>query len=281
MRGVLSAGGLVALADLGLTDIFDEIYATSAGAMNASYFLSHQARQGITIYYQDMVKRQALSLWRPWRILDLDWIFDHVVGGEKALHTDALLASRTKLFVSLLDATTGEPVLLDIQKTSAPVVTVLKACTAVPVAYNRSILVEGRPCVDAGVASPFPLKEALASACTDLLVLLTRPPAFRGERPGRTSDLLYNLLFAGGNMALRKAYAGQPARDAELRALAVAGAPDRPDVNVATLCSEGVDVIHRLTKDPVRLRAAGLSFGRALLKALDADTDTWTLPAVS
>ena len=39
MRGVLSGGGAVALSHLGFNELFDEVYATSAGVMNVSYFL--------------------------------------------------------------------------------------------------------------------------------------------------------------------------------------------------------------------------------------------------
>ena len=57
LRGVCSAGGVVALEHLGLTDVFDHVYGTSAGVMNASYFVAGQARLGIRIYYEDMNRR--------------------------------------------------------------------------------------------------------------------------------------------------------------------------------------------------------------------------------
>ncbi len=46
MRGVTSGGGAVALGHLGFTDLFDEVYATSAGAMNAAYFARASGRIG-------------------------------------------------------------------------------------------------------------------------------------------------------------------------------------------------------------------------------------------
>src|ERR1043166_10127871 len=57
MRAAGPAGGAVALGHLGLTEIFDEVYATSAGVMNAGYFLSGQADMGITIYFEDLTDR--------------------------------------------------------------------------------------------------------------------------------------------------------------------------------------------------------------------------------
>ena len=49
MRGAVSGGALQALHDLGLRDAFDVVYGSSAGAMNATYFLAGQ-REGVTIY---------------------------------------------------------------------------------------------------------------------------------------------------------------------------------------------------------------------------------------
>ena len=43
MRGVISCAALMALEDLRLTDVFDEVYGASAGAVNAAYFLARQS----------------------------------------------------------------------------------------------------------------------------------------------------------------------------------------------------------------------------------------------
>jgi len=277
MRGVCSAGGLAALAHLGLRDLFDEIYATSAGAMNASYFLSGQAHLGIRVYYEDLVQDRVINPWRVWKILDLDHVFDRILTGGKALDEKAVTGSRTKLFVSMLDAQTGELLLVDTRASRAPLMTVLKASTAIHVAYNRSIEVDGRLCIDAGVANPFPMQEALASGCTDLLVLLTRPRGFRREKPGRASDWIFRM-YARGKSELRRAYARQPERDAELRALALGEAPARAGVNIATLCVGDEEVVERLTVDPIRLHAAAVGCGRRMLSVLGADGAAWSLP---
>src|SRR5215831_14579509 len=52
MRGVISCAALMALEELELTDVFDEVYGASAGAVNAAYFLTGQADYATTIYYQ-------------------------------------------------------------------------------------------------------------------------------------------------------------------------------------------------------------------------------------
>ena len=46
MRAVYSAAGATALAQLGYSGLFDEVYATSDGVMNVSYFIANQALLG-------------------------------------------------------------------------------------------------------------------------------------------------------------------------------------------------------------------------------------------
>ena len=93
MRGVYSGGGAVALSHLGLAGTFDAVYATSAGVMNAAYFLSQQPLLGIRVYYEDLASRRFYSPLRPWKVLDVDYVFDHVVTVSKRLDVARVLAS--------------------------------------------------------------------------------------------------------------------------------------------------------------------------------------------
>src|SRR5262249_44918899 len=60
MRGVILCAALMALEDLSMTDVFDEIYAASAGAVNAAYFLAGQAAYATSIYYQKINNTRIL-----------------------------------------------------------------------------------------------------------------------------------------------------------------------------------------------------------------------------
>jgi hypothetical protein len=64
MRGVVSAGMVAALEQLGLTDAFDAVYGSSAGAINGAYFLAGQANLGVTIYSEDINNRHFIDLRR-------------------------------------------------------------------------------------------------------------------------------------------------------------------------------------------------------------------------
>src|SRR4029077_12182161 len=67
MRGVVSAGMVVALQRLGLIDVFDAVYGSSAGAMNGAYLLARQALFGTTIYYEDINNAQFVDFRRVLR----------------------------------------------------------------------------------------------------------------------------------------------------------------------------------------------------------------------
>jgi predicted patatin/cPLA2 family phospholipase len=280
LRGVCTAGGAVALEHLGFTDLFDDVYGTSAGAMNGAYFLSGQAAFGLRIYSEDMVRREIVNPWRFWRILDVERLFRRAITGDKALDLDAVLASRSRLHITMIDATAGRRMRVESSTLTGAteLLQALKAATAIPVLYNRRVDVGGRSCMDAGILSPVPLEEALADHCTAVLVLLSRPADFRRPAAGRVSRWFFNRLCARGSLPLARAYADQYLLDARLRDLALGRSASPPaGVSLATICTDAADTVERLTTDPRRLQAGAVAFGRKTLKALGADdAETWT-----
>jgi predicted patatin/cPLA2 family phospholipase len=282
MRSVYSAGGAVALARLGFTDLFDEVYATSAGVMNASYFLSDQPDIGITVYYESCTSRLFMNPLRLWKVLDIDYLFDQVITIAKPLDVDKVMASRSKFFVALIDKGSGEGLLAEKSTTGTPWVQVLKAATSMPVFYNRTVNVDGRPCMDGGLAIPFPLEQAIANGCTDLLVLLSRPSEYVSPAPTWTQRRLFDLICARGSAALMRVYnnhhtASHRARDLAFGRIMIAGGH-----HIATICTDAEDKVHRTTADPDALREAALRYGRRTLRIFGADpAKDFTLPRVT
>jgi predicted patatin/cPLA2 family phospholipase len=279
LRGVCSAGGAVALEDLRLTDVFDHVYGTSAGVMNASYFVAGQTRMGIRVYYEDMNRRSIVNPWRFWRILDLDRLFARAILGNKRLDLDAVLASRSRLFIATLEMATAAGRLFEAQAlgTAEKLLAALRAATAAPLLYRGELSVEGTRCMDAGIVNAFPVEDAIAAGCTDVLVLLTRPAGYRRRPADRLSRWLFNRVCAAGNPGLARAFAVRHEGDARQRDLALGRAPAPAGVNIATLCTDDGEVVDRLTRDPGLLRAGALAFGRKTLRAFGADPDGWTL----
>jgi predicted patatin/cPLA2 family phospholipase len=277
MRGVLSGGGMVALGHLGFSDLFDEVYATSAGVMNASYMLARQAELGITAYYESLMDRRFWSPRRFWKMLDVDYVFRDVVTRQKPLDTAAVLRSPSRLLVAAIDVHAGKGILLDTRATNSPLLDVLKAATAMPIMYNRTVAINGLACVDGGLAIPFPLKEAIERGCTDVLVLLTRPPGFRAPEPTWYERALFRRLIPGNKEKMSQLFADHPAVAHAARQLALGISKPERAVNIVTVCATVPEVVQRTTQAPVVLWQAATDYGRRVLRVFEAKETEWEL----
>jgi predicted patatin/cPLA2 family phospholipase len=277
MRAVCSAGGAYALAKLGFTDLFDEVYGTSAGAMNASYFLSDQPKLGISVYFENCTTRSFLNPLRIWKVIDVDYLFEQVVSREKRLDVDRVLSSRSRLFVAVIDQCTGAGITIDTKTTKAPLLSVLKAATALPLLYNRPVSIDGKPFLDAGLAIPFPIEQALENHCTDVLTLLTRPAKYIAPAPGFASQQIFNMLCARGNAGFQQTYALLHERSRAARDLALGRVATPSGVNIATICTDEPETIQRTTRYPSLLRKAAVDYGRKVLRVFGVDSEQMDL----
>ena len=268
MRGVISCAALMALEELGMTEVFDEVYGGSAGAVNAAYFLAGQAAYATSLYYQKINNTRFLRRFWHRKIVDIDDLFDSIIAGSRPLRTDKVLASRSQLFVTIADACTGEAFLGHAQSSQAPLLTLLKASTAMPLLYNGLVSVEGRSCFDGALINPVPIMEAIESGCTDLLILLTRPASFRDCMPSRIERQIFDLRCAHGNARLMSAFCNTYIRENAVRDLAL-GRQALPDgINIATLCPEESEPrVERITRDTQVLKDAAISSAKRTLAA--------------
>jgi predicted patatin/cPLA2 family phospholipase len=206
MRGVVSGGALVALDEIGFHSLFDEVYAESAGAINACYFLSGQAQTGIRIYTEDLQTPRFLNPLRMNAIVNVDYVADVILTQRKPLDTSAVMASPSRLFVPVTNALDGSPRLVDVMREKPPLNTLLRATTAIVPLYNRAVLMDGVPYVDGGISNPIPIQSALDAGCTHILVLLTRPPEFDLLPSSGFQKLLLSLMLRGWTQQFRERY---------------------------------------------------------------------------
>ena len=276
MRGASSAGGALALAHLGLSGLFDDVYATSAGVMNAAYYLSRQEDIGISIYFDDLATRTFYNPWRCWKVLDVDYVMDDIVKGRKRLDLERLRLSPSRFHVAMLDRSTGESLVVDTGLAKESTYTVLHAALSVPVLYNRPVMVAGRPCMDGGLAIPFPLRHAIADGCTDILVLLSHPLAYVEPEYALWQDVLFRTMCARGSAGTWRTYRDHAKVSIQYRDLAIGRTPPPASVNIATVCTEP-PYVSSLTMDRAALMKASAAFGRRTLAALGATWADWNL----
>jgi predicted patatin/cPLA2 family phospholipase len=258
MRGVISGGALVAMERLGLSDVFDEVYGESAGAINACYFLAHQARFGITIYLEDLPSLRFVNPLRLGRMLDLDYAIDEVVAHVKPLDVERVLQSRSRLSIAVTKADDATTRIVDIKKERIPLLALLKATSAIAPLYSRPVLLDGTPYVDGGIVNPIPVTRAIEDGCTHLLVLLTRTPRFVSTGYGRLGKFFVKRLFAGWDARFVRAFFNeQSGAYNRTRAIAFGRAETKPGLNIAVIApSEECPLVSLTTVSRPRLIAA-------------------------
>src|SRR3989344_179459 len=120
MSGVFGAGVLTSLQEINFYDKIDTIYAGSAGAFNAAYFLTRQSKLGSSIYYEDLVdnfikpfnvpigisqlfwNRYINQLHKINDVVNIDYIFE-IIKHKKSLDTERLKKQSIKLYAKVLN----------------------------------------------------------------------------------------------------------------------------------------------------------------------------------
>lgn len=183
VRGVYSSAMLSALEDLGYSQAFDRIYATSSGALNASYFLAGDMWYSLSIYYEDLPSKRFIDFSRMFRgedLLDMTYVFEELMETEKPLDYQAVLAAPVQFHVAVTDVetVTGQ-VVSDFTDRDDLKAALLASCW-LPVAVRGTTHFRGRQMVDGGVVVKHPVRFALAAeGCTHVMALSTHSPTVR------------------------------------------------------------------------------------------------------
>ncbi len=266
MRAVLSAGSLLAMGLMGYGDCVDEVYASSAGAVNGGYHLSGQAALGMTIYFDSLTNRRFYNPLRLSKIVDLEYVYDQVVAREKPLDEEAIRRGRAEFFISVTDAETGDNVLLDAKKCPASMAQMFKASSALPVLYNRAVEIDGRPCVDGGLTCLLPIRAAVERGCTDILVLLTRTAGYQMPPPSLKARAMVRLMMGRRYPAVARVFAQHASQENRGRRIA-AGEIELPSINIATICPTRAElIVERTTIDRRRVVEAAELMARRTMR---------------
>lgn len=184
MRGTYSIAALAALEEAGFTSRFADIYGTSAGALNGTYFVAGQARAGVSVYVDHLSTERFIKRSRLTRVIDIDYLIDIVLKDALPLDFAALKASRSRLHIGLTSVTTGQLTWVD-QSKGWPLSEVLRATAALPVVFGREVHIGSDRFVDGGIHAPVPIEQAIADGHRNLLVILTRPADYTPVRTPR------------------------------------------------------------------------------------------------
>jgi len=181
-----------ALEHLGMTNAFDVMVGSSAGAFNCAYLMAGQAPFGTTIYYDDLphgFRRVRLASALTGQTLDMGFVMDDVVARRKPLDLQAILGSPIDLGIVVSDVETRKSVLARSFSDEADLLGALRATASVPVLCGPPVMYRGRLVTDGGLYQPFPYRSAIDMGATHVLVLTTRL-SDRRPAPSRLTDWL-------------------------------------------------------------------------------------------
>jgi predicted patatin/cPLA2 family phospholipase len=193
---------VAALERLGLTDAFDLVVGSSAGAINGAAFLARAGERASDAYCGPLASRSFVNPLRVLRgkpVLDVNDVLDLVYGGD----VSALAANADSLHCIALDIDTAEAV--DLHGT-ADVWQAVLASSRMPWAGGPPIEIDGHRYLDGGMASPVPVAEAIAAGATHVLALQTRPFGIPRKSASRVGDYLIERHLRSLNPALVTLY---------------------------------------------------------------------------
>lgn len=181
MRSAHGAGFLYALATkLGITEP-DIIIGTSGNAGNVLYYTSRQYESAVHVWCDGMLSTSKfISLLRPWKILNVDYLVDTVFKQHEPLNIEALLGSAIDWYVPATDTETGKARYFG--KTDHPdVYELLRVAKAIPIFYRKRIVIFGKTYFDGemGPTVADHLHHAISRGAKKILIVNDNTPKNR------------------------------------------------------------------------------------------------------
>jgi predicted patatin/cPLA2 family phospholipase len=203
MRGVVSAGMVCALEQLGMLNVFDAIYGSSAGAAIAAYFSAGQARYATSIYYENVNNRRFIDPLRFFAgkpIISLSYLIDQVGIYEKILDWKGVVASKVPVNFIASSVGRARPVRLGAFRTREDVLDGLRASLRIPLFGGGPHPVGDDRYFDGACLEPVPIGAAIEDGCTHVLVLLSSA-RLQPHWLGRVADRVVMARYLAGYSA--------------------------------------------------------------------------------
>jgi predicted patatin/cPLA2 family phospholipase len=191
-RAAYSSGMTIPIERFGLLPLFDAVYGSSAGALNAAWLLCGRAEATVHAWWDPVVMRGTIDPRRALRrrpVVDTRFLVHTVYTEIMPMGFQEILDSPVEFHPIATDALTGEATDLHEHIRDQPTLqAALRATTAMPLLAGEPVEIGGRRFVDAGVSESVPVRTALAQGATHIVALRTRrpdetvPPPTRGER---------------------------------------------------------------------------------------------------
>jgi predicted patatin/cPLA2 family phospholipase len=202
-RGAYSAGMAIAIEQLNLLPLFDAVYGSSAGALNAAWLLCGRAEETMHAWWDPTVMRGTID---PRRALRRQPVVDtrFLVHTVYTVYTEIMIMGFQEILDNPIefhplatDALTGESTDLRSRiHDQASLQAALRATTAMPFMTGEPVEIGGRRFVDAGVSESVPIRTPLAQRATHIVALRTKRSDEQITPPTRLERLVLTRWFA-------------------------------------------------------------------------------------
>lgn len=276
MRGVVSAGMVAALEKLGMSDVFDLIVGSSAGAINGMALLSGVAQRASDAYCGPLASRSFVNPMRVLRgkpVIDVNDVLNVITASDVA-GTERLLSGAIALHCIATDVDSAQAVDLHGMRTQEDVWQAILASSRMPWAGGPPVRIGERRYLDGGMVSPVPVEEAIAAGATHVLALQTRPFGIPRKSASRIGDRLIERHLRGLNPALVTVYRERIPKYEELvtdLARRSREPGNEPPYVLGLRPPEGTPIVGQLERDPVVLTAGAVEGERLVEDALGSD----------
>jgi len=179
MRAVYSMGALAALEEMGFGQSFDHIAGSSAGALNGAYFITGQAGYGVETYINYLSHRNFVNPFRFKKMMDIDYLVDHIGKKVRPLDINKLASSKTILHISLTEFSNGKTRFVTNRTPGIDLWEAFRATAAMPILYNKPVKVGDRLYVDGSLRARLPVKRVVDHECRYIVIILTMPHSHR------------------------------------------------------------------------------------------------------
>ena len=169
MRGVVTGAMLIALKDLGLDQVFDRQYGTSAGAMNIALFGTGGSWEELALYYDD-IAANVVKVPRPSRpVMDMEYLAE--VQRRYLTEHDVLAQHGLDLRFPVTDLGRRRSRLVVANEAGEDLAELLVAGCWLPYLAGKAPVVGGDRLCDGYVLEPSTTFVAALDGCTHVLAL--------------------------------------------------------------------------------------------------------------
>lgn len=170
----------------------------SGSSGSLAYYASQQYSSIRKIWTKLLSSKQFISYMRPLKVIDIDFLVDAVFKKMEPLDINSLRSSPIKLFISVVNTETGDIEYLS-NKDNIDLFEGLRASAALPIGFNKVVIIKGKTYIDGAVGSSFNnyIEKALEEGADAIIAIDT-------EDRSRLNRLLSNLWSYSRKQSFRK-----------------------------------------------------------------------------